>query len=93
MSTDIAFHRCSNFRLERTYRTNANSVTLAIEHDGQTTEITLYELPKEITDKFEAFRDAETSDYVDTEKRAAFEQPTDDWRAAWHGIVNAVPDK
>ena len=63
MSTYLAFHRCTNVRLSHTYADNANSVVLVIVQDGTETEVTFYDLPSHVTDKFNAFRDELTVDY------------------------------
>jgi hypothetical protein len=67
MSVNLMFHRCTNVRLASTFVRNGNSVQLVITHDGNDTEITLYDLPVELTEKFERFRDKWTHDYKDEE--------------------------
>ncbi|HEY2530252.1 MAG TPA: hypothetical protein VGJ20_20340 [Xanthobacteraceae bacterium] len=62
----ITMHRCNAVRLASTFVSNGNSVCLEVENrDGQTMEITLYDLPHEITAKFAVFRDGATKDYQD----------------------------
>jgi hypothetical protein len=56
-------HRCVNVRLSGTFASNSNSVTLSIQNNQGETEITLYDLPYEVTEKFAAFRDVYTIDY------------------------------
>lgn len=64
---DLTLHRCTNVRLARTFISNGNSVTLAIEHNGVVTDITMYNLPAEITAKFEQFRDEKTLDFTEAD--------------------------
>ena len=61
----VSFHRCKGIRLDTTYVDNANQVTLDIESDEQEIKITLFDLPKEITDKLNVFRDERTHDWSD----------------------------
>lgn len=66
--TELILHNCTALRLERTFVTNGNSVTLQIEHDGDhVVEITLYDLPAEVTDKLAVLRDDGTSDFTEEE--------------------------
>lgn len=58
-----AFHRCKNVRLDSTFRENSNSVTLEVMTDRGRCELTFYDLPPSITEKFEVFRDEYTHDY------------------------------
>ena len=71
MSVYMTFHRCANVRLSSTFVSNANSVQLTIEHDGGETEITLYDLPREVTDKINVLRDKWTRDVDAIENKAA----------------------
>lgn len=64
MSVDLSFHRCTNVRVSHTYVSNSNSIQIVIEHDGGETEITMYDLPAVVTNKFWTLRDERTSDYV-----------------------------
>jgi hypothetical protein len=86
--TEITIHRCTGLRLVRTFASNGNSVTLGITdcHGGET-EIVLYGLPAEVTDKLNILRDADTQDFRD----AGTDVATDLQNA---GIVErvAVPD-
>lgn len=66
MSVNLSFHRCTNVRVSSTYVENSNSVTITIDHDDGYSEITLFDLPFEVTDKFHRLRDEQTMDYRET---------------------------
>lgn len=68
MTTQITVHHCVNVRLDRTYVQNANSVSLEIETDEDKIDITLFDLPAEVTDKLAALRDADTQDHKDRDE-------------------------
>jgi hypothetical protein len=64
--TEITIHRCTSLRLVRTFVSNGNNVTLGIiDSNGGKTEIVLYNLPPEVTEKLNVLRDAETEDFDD----------------------------
>jgi len=57
----LSIFRATNVRLSHTYKQNANSVTLEFMSDDGTVEVTIYDLPCRVTDKFEALADATTT--------------------------------
>jgi membrane protein required for beta-lactamase induction len=72
--TELTIHHCTGLRLVRTFVSNGNSVTLGIiDSRGGVTEIVLYNLPAEVTEKLDALRDADTQDFHDAEHPVARE--------------------
>lgn len=74
--TELTIHRCTGLRLARTFVSNGNMVALAItDSHGVKTEIILYNLPAAVTQKLDAFRDADTQDFADEGTDVATELP------------------
>lgn len=90
---EIVLHRCTNIRVERTFVSNCNSITLQIEQrGGQTYEITLYDLPEEVTAKLAGLRYDGTLDFDDKEEADDERAPPPsaaDGDAPWDAELNA----
>ena len=73
MAMSITFHHCENVRISHTYSQNANSVCLEIHSEDGVMEITMFDLPQEVTDKLKVLHDDDTSDFndVDAEEHEA----------------------
>ena len=70
MATHVTIHECENVRLSYMFKSGA--IEVVVEHDGGKTEITLYDLPQHVVDKFEVFCDDDTVDCRhDDEEQAA----------------------
>jgi hypothetical protein len=65
--TSLSIHRATNVRLSHTYVDNANSVTLEIENENGTFEITIFDLPSSVTDKLYVLSDRHTTHSVTNE--------------------------
>lgn len=54
MSVDITMHYCRSVRFAYHHPDNSNCITLRIEGEKENAEITLFDLPIEVTDRIRA---------------------------------------
>jgi hypothetical protein len=57
MSITMMVHRATNIRLDHVYEENANSVTLEITGDDGEIELTIFDLPRHVTEKLAVLAD------------------------------------